>query len=173
MIKCMFGSGVFNFFYWTAYLVNSWLYKGIVIEGVSLSGDPAWGFMGAFGTGLIFFCNRQFAHNVVKSAYETEEGRIGFQMHTMLGFPGRKIEARPASISVGVPSKFGSALVPLRIDGLGKNVLIDNNGTFLENGRLLTVIATAKSAKTSGNSDKENRVKYLKFSKRQKSQNND
>lgn len=85
-VKLMFGSGCFNFFYWSYYLTTSFAYKDVVIQGVDLGGDPRWGYFGAFATGLIFYATRQFAHHTVRLAYESSDcQRIGFEMHNILG----------------------------------------------------------------------------------------
>jgi hypothetical protein len=53
--------------------------------------------------------------------YETPDGRrLGFQMHNMMGFPGKKIEANIGNVRLAntVSYNLGSdSFVPLRIEG--------------------------------------------------------
>ena len=140
--------------------------------------DSRWGIVGAFGTGVMFWGTTQFAHHAAYTSYETADGlRVGFQMHNVLGNPGRKIEASPANIVRGPDSTWGfsNKLVPLRISGMGKvrlsiifmttvliffsslniadllrirqNVLIDSSGKFYGNNRLISLIDRANIGK--------------------------
>ncbi len=38
VVRTMFGVGAFNMFYWGAQLGNHWLFKDVVVQGVSLAG---------------------------------------------------------------------------------------------------------------------------------------
>ena len=53
--------------------------------------------------------------------YETPDGRrLGFQMHNMMGFPGKKIEANIGNVRLAntVSYNLGSdSFVPLRVEG--------------------------------------------------------
>lgn len=141
-IGFMFSMGVFNMAYWTYYITNCYLYKDVIIQGIDFGGDPRWGYAGAFGTGLIFYCNRTYAHNTVKRAYETSDGeRLGFQMHNMLGQLGRKIEVNKNNARLAnVNMTFATSLIPLRVEGIGPNVLLDQTGTYKEDKRLMDIL---------------------------------
>lgn len=137
------------------------MYKDVVVEGISLAGDPLWGGVGAIATLGILYFTRVFAHNSVYQAYETEDHkRIGFQMHTIIGKPGRKFEVpignvrfiskvnqvtrSPAEIAAmpeGFMSKvFSSSYVPMTIDGFDGNVVIDVDGDFKDKERLVSLV---------------------------------
>ena len=53
--------------------------------------------------------------------YETPDGRrLGFQMHNMMGFPGKKVEANIGNVRLAntVSYNLGSdSFVPLRVEG--------------------------------------------------------
>ena len=79
--------------YWSYYLTNVYVNQGtVIVQGINF-GDPAWGALGAFGTGFIFYMTYEYARHAAYYVYETEDGqRLGFQMHTVLGYPGRKMK---------------------------------------------------------------------------------
>jgi hypothetical protein len=67
-------------------MTTSWVYKDVVVQGINLGGDPTWGYLGAMGTCLIFFVNREYSQHAARICYETADGkRIGFQMYSMFG----------------------------------------------------------------------------------------
>ena len=70
---------------------------------------------------LVFYCNREYASHAAHLVYETADGRrIGFQMHNMMGFPGKKIEANVGNVRLAntVSWNLGSdSFVPLRVEG--------------------------------------------------------
>lgn len=81
---------------------------------------------------------------------------------------GRKIEARPSSINVGISdSKFGSSLIPLRIEGMTKNILIDKEGVYYGDGHLLRLLGSAKDDSTNDSLKKstEDKVQRINFVK--------
>ena len=39
-VRIMLGSACFNLFYWTYHLLQCYLFEGVVLQGVSLGGDP-------------------------------------------------------------------------------------------------------------------------------------
>ncbi len=115
------------------------------MQGIDLAGtDPLWGYFGVAATGLIVYFTRHFAHHVVYQSYISSDGkRIGFQVHNIFGNPGRKFE-----VSIGkakflspntslvdtsgnktfVKNLFNSSFVPLRVEGITGNVLVDKEG---------------------------------------------
>ena len=120
---------------------------------------------GAFGTGLMFYFTREFAHHVARKAYETRDGkRIGFIMHNVMGGIGKKVEVSVGNARVirKDGSAFGASLLPVRVKGLGKNVLVDSKGKFYWSRRLFellkegdTVAGVAGSGGILGGSDEE------------------
>lgn len=163
--RLMFSASVFNFAYWSYYSVSSYYYQGVVVEGIEMGGDPRWGMAGAFGTGLMFYFTREFAHHAARKAYETRDGkRIGFIMHNVMGGIGKKVEVSVGNARVirKDGSAFGASLLPVRVKGLGKNVLVDSKGKFYWSRRLFellregdTVAGVAGSGGILGGSDEE------------------
>jgi hypothetical protein len=112
---------------------------------------PTIGVAGLFGTGLIFGATYNYAHHYVARAYESGDGkRIGFQFHTMTGKLGRKIEvSRENAEALDVDSmrnrnalvrSMMGAAVPVNVKGLNFNVLLDTEGEFDEDGRLMDLL---------------------------------
>jgi hypothetical protein len=166
-IRFMFSMGIFNMAYWTYYITNCYYFKDVIIQGIDFGGDPRWGYAGAFGTGLIFYCNRTYAHNTVKRAYETSDGeRLGFQMHNMLGQLGRKVEVNKSNARLAqVNMTLATSLIPLRVEGIGPNVLLDQTGTFKEDKRLMDILKenrdnTDNKGKSTAVDSKEKRIEW-------------
>lgn len=85
--------------YWGSHLLHSLMHKGEVVHGINLSIEPWWGLVGTFFTFMIAFLARSYAHGAIIQAYESADGkRLGFQLHNMAGFPGRKIEDRKSVV---------------------------------------------------------------------------
>ena len=149
-IRMMFGVGCVNVLYWTYYMSTCYLYKDVVHHGIAFGGDPSWGYIGMAGTVIIFYCTREYSQHAAYYAYETADGkRLGFQLHTMLGFPGRKIEASIGNVRLAntMSSGMGSSFIPLRVEGVGKNVLIDRDCTYYANGRLMELLKVGNSSR--------------------------
>ncbi|KAJ1406547.1 hypothetical protein B484DRAFT_404116, partial [Ochromonadaceae sp. CCMP2298] len=68
-VRMMLGVSGVNFLYWGSQVVNSIVYKGVVVQGIDLGGDPMWSLVGSFATGLIVFFTRSYAHHSVYQAY--------------------------------------------------------------------------------------------------------
>ena len=146
--RIMLSAASFNLFYWTYYLSTCWYYQDVVVQGVALAGDPRWGFFGAFGTGIMFYVTQQYSSHTAFRCYESADGaRLGFQMHTMLGKPGRKIECSVgnAYLMEGSSSRrskvFGSSYMPLRVKGVDKNILIDRTGSYFVDAHAVSQVA--------------------------------
>ena len=107
--------------YWSHHLVNCIVYKDVIIQGIDLGGQPYWTAFGYLGTGLIFYCNREYATHAAHSVYESADGkRIGFQMYNMVGLPGRRIEATIGNVRLANTASWNlgsDSFVPLRIVG--------------------------------------------------------
>ena len=150
-IRMMFGVGCVNVLYWSWWVANCYMYKDVVHQGINFGGDPRWGFVGAAGTLLIFYATREYSSHAAYYVYETADGRrLGFQLHTILGLPGRKIEASIGNVRLAntIASSTGSSFVPLRVEGVGKNVLIDRDGTYYANGRLMELLQAGAAPRT-------------------------
>ena len=146
------------------------MYKDMVVQGINLAGDPMWGSFGAFATGFFLYFARTFAHHSIFQCYETaDHKRIGFQMHTMFGKPGRKFE-----VSIGnarfiarnnamtrtteeeeamkgrgaIFSKIlSTSLVPVVVNGFQGNALFDAEGKFYDKDRLVTLLLEPQAVK--------------------------
>ena len=152
IVRLLFGASSFNFVYWTYYTASAYYYQGVVIGGIDLGGDVRWGAVGAFATGLMFYATKVFKDNACMLAYLTpgangEGDRIGFQMHDFFGGPGRRVEASVGNVRLLTDSKensavrFGSTFIPLRVKGMGKNVLIDEKGQFFHDNAFRNILA--------------------------------
>lgn len=79
--------------YWSSIIFNSYFYKGIVVQGIDLAGDPTWGYIGCAGTGALMYFTKYFSGSAVLKSYISADGkRIGFQVHDLVGRPGKKYE---------------------------------------------------------------------------------
>eukprot|EP01038_Epipyxis_sp_PR26KG_P013064 gene13064-17512_t len=145
-IRTMLGVGFINFVYWTGVIVNGIMYKDVVVQGISLAGNPIWSYVGAGCTVAVFIFSRLYAHHCVYECYEIQDGtRLGFQLYTLFGYPGRKIETSSSKVSMAkskgkIFGVFDSSQVPLRIESLGANILLDKSGKFYANNRLLEIV---------------------------------
>lgn len=153
------------------------MYKDVVVDGLSLAGDPFWGIFGSLATGGIIYFTRTFAHSSIYQAYETEDHqRIGFQTHTLFGKPGRKFEVPLGNVRFiqkpnqltrsdeetaaskdqgGIVNKMlASSYVPMKVDGFGSNVVVDVDGNFVNKARFVELISEpAHVIKTNTNKD--------------------
>jgi hypothetical protein len=150
--------------------VHYFVYKDVVIEGIALKGDPVWGAIGMVASVGLLWVTRRYAHQTAFQVYETADGkRLGFQMHDMVGRPGRRVEVsvgnvhflnktnditrseaeqEAAEAKAGVFNKIaGTSHVPIFVKGMGGNVLIDSEGKFYDKERLVALFnATAPIA---------------------------
>jgi hypothetical protein len=145
VVRMLFGASSFNFVYWTYYTATAYYYQDVVIHGIDLGGDIRWGAVGAFATGLMFYATKTFKDNACYMAYlvkgdHKDDDRFGFQMHDFFGGPGRRVEANIGNCHIITDDgsgtgrgRFGSSFLPLRVKGMGKNVLIDEKGKFFYN----------------------------------------
>ena len=148
-------------------MVDYFLYKDIVTEGgTSLVTSPWFGAAGAVGTVAILFVTRMYSRNAVYKIWESaDRQRLGFQMHNMLGNPGRKIEvpvgnARFSNLKV---SSFTKEMVVLKIDGVANNCVVDKDGEFHDPERLRALLQAEKTQLTDS---KEHRISWKKAASR-------
>lgn len=146
------------------------MYKDMVVQGINISGDPMWGTFGAFATGFFLYFARTFAHHSIFQCYETaDHRRIGFQMHTMFGKPGRKFEVsvgnarfisrnnpmvRTAEEEELMKAKsalfnkiLSTSLVPVVVQGFKGNALFDAEGKFYDKDRLVALLMEPQAVK--------------------------
>jgi len=118
----------------------------VVVQGIEIGGSLGWGMVGAFGTGAILFFSREYAHHAVSRSYLSDDGkRIGFQVYTVLGYPGRKYEVPIGNARLmRTQSLFFSSVTPVSVEGMGKNLLLDPRGAFYEDGKLLQLLSMTK-----------------------------
>lgn len=122
-----------------------------------------WGYFGVAATGLIVYFTRHFAHHVVYQSYLTGDGkRVGFQVHNILGNPGRKFEVSIGNAKFLSPNTalvenagnksfiknlFNSSLIPLRVEGVQGNVLVDKEGLAQEPAiKLIEILSKGQAA---------------------------
>lgn len=138
-------------------------------------GSPTWGYLGAVATGFIVYFGREYAHHCVYRGYESADGkRLGFQMYTVLGYPGRKIEVSIGKAKILSPAKVvqlleekrnlisngeevedipkkgivgfleslssQSSTVPVRVEGIEGNLLIDHHAEYSNDFQLLDML---------------------------------
>lgn len=144
-IRAMMAGGVVNGMYWTYHLVNAYQYSEVVIGGIEMGGDPMWGYLGLGISAFIAATTREFARHAVYRAYVSADGfRVGFQMHNPFGSLGRKIEAKPTNITIGQVSKARGNLLPLLVQGIETNILLDLKGNFFGKNVLQDIITDKK-----------------------------
>lgn len=166
-IRMMLGVSVVNAVFWSNQLVQYALYRDVVIQGINLGGDPTWAYFGSIATGAIVYFSRTYAHHSIYQCYESQDSmRIGFQVHTILGYPGRKFEVKIGTarfISKSNPimssvygdddsnitnSKKGvlnhllkTSMIPIVVDGFQGNLLLDEHGFYTDKKRLAELLS--------------------------------
>lgn len=139
------------------------MYKNVVVQGISLAGDPMWGSFGLLCTGGFLWFTKSYANHTAYQCYQTADGkRIGFQTHTMLGKPGRRFEVNVgnakflqrvnditrthaereayAAKNSGIVNKvMSTSYVPASVKGFQGNLLLDSEGTFYNKDRLISL----------------------------------
>ena len=169
-IRMMLGVSVVNAVFWSNQLVQYALYNNIVIQGINLGGDPTWAYFGSFATAAIIYFSRTYAHHSVYQCYESQDGkRIGFQVHTLWGYPGRKFEvgignarflskSNPIMVNVyGIEDNNSSSsnkgvvshllkttMIPIAVDGFKGNLLLDEHGLYSNKQRLAELLSVDK-----------------------------
>lgn len=146
-ILLMLGVSFFNFVYWSYQLTNYYLYHGVVVQGIEMGGDVKWPILGMCGTAVMFFSTRLYSRNCVRQAYLSADGRrLGFQLHTIFAVAGPKVEAAVHNTSlVGREQQqlLMKQVVPVKLEGMSRNLLLDGDGIFYDNGALLRMLEDA------------------------------
>jgi hypothetical protein len=158
-IRLMLGISAVNFYVWSAVLFNHIVFAGKVVEGIDLgSGDPMFGYLGCGATFLIAYFTRHFAHHAVYQSYLTKDKkRLGFQVHNLLGLPGKVFE-----IPVGNAKALGAILpsdkdkpvestrvalllrtnyVPIKAEGVSSNLLIEREGILDRSSEAISLLS--------------------------------
>jgi hypothetical protein len=163
-------------------IANYFWFKGTMFGDIDLGGDPSWGYAGVFATGLFVYFTRHFAHHAVYQSYISEDGRrIGFQVHNLFGDPGRKFEVSVGnarfldekltkeSVLQGEQKKsilMNSSLVPLRVEGIKGNILVDREGMHQNQGKLATLLSEPQKAQVVSKDNREEWRKMISKNKR-------
>lgn len=142
---------------------------------INLGGDPTWGYYGLAATAAFLYCSRRFAHQTVYQAYlSADKRRLGFQMHNVFGEPGRKIEvslgkarftdpkmtAERVLSEEGMKSYIGnSSLVPVQVEGISGNVLLDKDGLKQHNQKLMHLLLDPNGARLDSKEARVDKVK--------------
>jgi hypothetical protein len=125
---------------------------------------------------IIYAFTFKFAHNTPCVVYESaDEKRIGFQIHTILGFPGRKLEISKEKVRI-TPKKSrnwflaSSSYIPIHVEGINGNMLIDNTGYYYDNCRLFKLIQVKADEKKIDNNDANQQLlqNYNKYNEKNK-----
>lgn len=118
------------------------------MNGVDIGGDIRWPILGAVGTFIMGACTRMYSRNCIRSAYLTEDGkRLGFQVHTIFGVAGPKFEASLNNCTLASDKQQKIAmrqLIPVQLEGLGRNLLLDGDGIYYDNGKLIKLLEANK-----------------------------
>lgn len=141
-LRMMLGACGINTSYWVYHLYNCIMYENTVIQGISLGGNPNYGILGLAVSALIVYTTRMFAHYNIRYGYISADGqRIGFQMHTVLGFPGRKIEAMPNNVNFEPDAKVRSGSVRLEVKGLDRYAILNTVGYYFDDAVLKKILS--------------------------------
>jgi hypothetical protein len=142
-----------------------------------------WGTFGTFATAFMLYFTKTYANNTVFQCYETaDHQRVGFQMHTILGKPGRKFEVglgsakflqsvnnitrsdadRAAEMSKGglYNKVMRTSFVPSTVKGFDGNVLLDSEGKFYDKERLVALFTAPQELQKA--ESKETRADWKK-----------
>ena len=116
-----------------------------------MGGDVRWPIVGAFGTAIMIACTRMYSRNCIRSAYLTEDGkRLGFQVHTIFGVAGPKVEASISNCILASDEQqkiVMRQLIPVQLEGLTRNLLLDGDGIYYDGGKLIKLLEANKLKK--------------------------
>lgn len=145
------------------------------MQGIDLAGDPMWGYVGSFCTGGFLFFTKYFANHTIYRAHLSNKGkRMGIQVHTMFGAPGKKYEfatgdaefvskkqqselaaelsnAQQSVSDVKVPSLVArfmdSSFFPIRVKGINGNCVVDKSALVDYDQRFFELLSKGQDAK--------------------------
>ena len=91
-------------------------------------------------SGTLLYLTSLYGKYSVYKCFETSDGkRLGLQVHTVFGYPGRIYEF-PVGNAVIVPSKTVGT-VSLKVEGFKNNFVFTNEAEFYKNSRLLELLS--------------------------------
>ena len=147
-IPIMFGVTCLNWVIWPMSILDHYVINpNSEIPGL-ISEYPVLGFFGLFGCGVMTYFINVFSASYCHRVYESsDEKRIGFQVHNILGVPSRKFEVPKHSAKIigsdgkeaNLPQDFrtvkngnflGGNYVMIRVEGIGYNILVNKGGSF-------------------------------------------
>ena len=77
--------------------------------------------------------------------------RLGFQLHSVFGGGGRKLEVPVWSVKLlNSRTSKGTSLLPVYVAALDKNIVLDRSGTFYEEGKLLKMLEQGANPSSDG-----------------------
>lgn len=144
----------------------------MVVKGISLGGDPTWGVFGVVASTGLLFMSGHYAHQSVYRVYLTSNNqRIGFQVHTIFGYPGKKYEmqlgnarlvnrkqvqefsntnAKISDFQEGKSGFLNSSLIPIQVPTKNTNLVIDRSGLRPGDRRVLDALLFAEKNTATG-----------------------
>ncbi len=136
------------------------------MSGITLvtGGDLGFGLIGLGGSAVIFHLARIYALHAVRKGYLTnDEARIGFQVHNILGNPGRKYEFPIGNAKVLEHQRFFlNSVIPVSVKGMGYNLLLDPDGIFHDKNKLISILKQSDASKQNMSTKKEDRINSIK-----------
>ena len=116
-----------------------------------MGGDVKWPIIGSLGTVIMIGCTRLYSRNCVRQAYITaDQKRLGFQVHTMFAVAGPKVEASIHNVQLVNEEQqkmLMRAILPIKLEGMDKNLLLDADGIYYDNGKLIQLLEENKLRK--------------------------
>ena len=95
--------------------------------------------------GFVYFSYQYAVHSIYRFYETADRGRLGFQLHNILGFPGRCIEVPKGNTQL-VTSSNNTSAIGVRVEGLGKNLVFSNADAVESNPRIKELIEESKAA---------------------------
>jgi len=139
----------------------------VTSNSLSFGNEGLWAHVGLVGTGALFFLTWDYARHAVHSAYlSADNNKLSFVMHNMIGSPGRVLVANVNEVHKLTPMNiFASNLLPVRIQSMNKNIVLDPNGKYYEEDKLLLkLLDQGKNVSANNVVSKEQRVNWQKES---------
>ena len=144
----IFATGV-NLTYWgfnsTLTLYNN-IMSGIPFGYGILEGAQLDTFLLVASTFLVGATKLYADHSVSKVYENLDDGRVGFQVHTILGFPGKNIEVPIGNTTIEDGGKSG--MVGVRVIGLKRPLILPNSDQFRDSEELHELLQRKKAAKS-------------------------
>lgn len=120
------------------------------------------------GVGMVFL-TKVYASYAVNTIYITADGkRLGYQVHSFLGKPGRMFEVSLGRSRIVDGSDIGPVVIS--IEGFGKNFVVSDREQFYKNQKLQELLSISSVEATTDmlNESKAQRIEYYKDYNRKK-----